>query len=173
MFPGNWCEIHIGDYHDEHSVSLLETDPSSSFQTLQDQEGECSANSEAEVNDESDHGTAISLQQRALNYLVKIKEENRIPQRTVENIAFATSRLFQGALHNLKKSLTETLQNADLVLEDIPGAIDCFDELSCCFDGLEKGWLPADEKLPCVVCNTRTYMMSLANKILNLQLHLM
>ena len=111
MFPGNGCEIHIGDYHDEHSVSLLETvendtDPSSSFQTLQDQEGECSANSEAEVNDESDHGTAISLQQRALNYLVKIKEENRIPQRTVENIAFATSRLFQGALHNLKKSLT-------------------------------------------------------------------
>ena len=40
---------------------------------------------------------------------------------------------------------------AVVVLEDIPGATDCFDELSDCFDGLEKGWLPSDEKLPCVV----------------------
>ena len=47
--------------------------------------------------------------------------------------------------------MAQTLQNADVVLEDIPGATDCFDELSDCFDDLEKGWLPSDEKLQCVV----------------------
>ena len=159
LFQGNWCEAYIG-HHNEYndSSSLTETvesadyaDPSSYFQTLGDQEWESSDDNETEDNGESEHGTSTTLQHRALNYLVKIKEENRIPQRTVENIAFETSRLFQGALHNLQSSLTETLRNADVVLEDIPGAADCFDELSDCFEGLAKGWLPSDEKLPCVV----------------------
>ena len=43
------------------------------------------------------------------------------------------------------------VQNVRLPLEDVPGATDCFDELSDCFDGFEKGWLPSDEKLPCMV----------------------
>lgn len=159
---GNWCEVDIGDQYGYNDSSLPieavesvdddddDADPTSSFKIFGDWEEENWDDNETEDNGESEHGTSSTLRQRALNYLVKIKEENRIPQRTVENIAFATSRLFQGALHNLQRSLTETLQNANIVLEDITGATECFEELSDCFDGLAKGWLPGDVKLPCV-----------------------
>ena len=162
LFSGNCCELNIGD-HDKYSDSLPLTETvesaddtdayadSSSFKAPSDQEGDGSSDNESEESGKSDNVTGTAIQQKALNYLVKIKEENRIPQRTVENIAFATSRLFQGALLNLKRKLAQSLQIVDVVLEDIPGATDCFDELSDCFDGLEKGWLPSDEKLPCVV----------------------
>ena len=164
---GNWCEVDIGDQYGYNDSSLPieavesvddddDDDPTSSFKIFGDWEEENWDDNETEDNGESEHGTSSTLRQRALNYLAKIKEENRIPQRTVENIAFATSRLFQGALHNLQRSLTETLQNANIVLEDITGATECFEELSDCFDGLAKGWLPGDVKLPCVVGKTMT-----------------
>ena len=162
LLLGNWCDLNIGDHDkDGDSSSLSETvesaddmdayaDPSH-FEASRDQEGDSSSDNESEESSKSENVTGTALQQKALNYLVKIKEENRIPQRTVENIAFATSRLFQGALLNLRRNLAQTLRNADVVMEDIPGATDCFEELSDCFDGLEKGWLPSDAKLPCVV----------------------
>ena len=162
LFLGNWCESNIGDHDkDSDSLALSETvesaddtdayaDPSS-YEAPGGQEGDSSSDNESEDSGKSENVTGSAIQQKALNYLIKIKEDNRIPQRTVENIAFATSRLFQGALLNLRRNLAQTLQNADVILEDIPGATDCFDELSDCFDGLEKGWLPSDEKLPCVV----------------------
>ena len=165
LFLGNWCELNIGGHDkDSDSFSLTETVESaddmdvyadrSYFEAPRDQEGDSSSDNESEESSKSENVTGTALQQKALNYLIKIKEENRIPQRTVANIAFATSRLFQGALFNLRRNLAQTLQNADVVLEDIPGATDCFDELSDCFDGLGKGWLPSDEKLPCVVRRT-------------------
>ena len=161
---GNWCEVDIGDHYGYNDSPLPieavesvddddddDADLTSSFKILGDWEEENWDGNESEDNGESEHGTCSTLQQRALNYLVKIKEENRIPQRTVENIAFATSWLFQGALHNLQRCLTETLQSANIVLEDITEVTECFKELSDCFDGLAKGWLPGDGELPCVV----------------------
>ena len=104
--------------------------------------------------DESKHGTCDSLQRKIVNYLVKVKEENRIPQRTVQNIAYATSRLFQGALVYLQEDLRECLNADNIELNDIPGAVDCFDKISHCLDGLEKGWIHTDGKLQCVVGST-------------------
>lgn len=170
MVLGNWCKADTGDHYGYNDSSLpieavesvhddddADADLTSSFKILGDWEEENWDDNESE-DVESEHGTSSTLQQRALNYLVKIKEENCIPQRTVENIAFATSRLFQGALHNLQRSLTETLQNANITLEDITGATECFEELSDCFDGQAKGWLPGDGKLPCVVGNHQDLM---------------
>lgn len=68
-----------------------------------------------------------------------MKEENRMPQQTVQNIACATSHLFQGALACLQEDLRESLNADNIILDDIPGAADCFDKVSHCFDSLEKG----------------------------------
>ena len=64
---------------------------------------------------------------------------------TTKNCANGPKLVLKGLC---KKSF---VQNVRLPLEDVPGATDCFDELSDCFDGFEKGWLPSDEKLPCMV----------------------
>ena len=91
MLLGNWCELNIGD-HDKDSVDSLSltetvesaddmdayTDPSH-FEAPRDPEGDSSSDNESEESSKSENVTGTALQQKALNYLIKIKE-NRIPQ---------------------------------------------------------------------------------------------
>lgn len=162
MFSGNWCVVDSDSVDaDESSLSSsliqcansAEDDTPScsyeSFPTTENQDGGFSSGSDSD--DESEHGPCNLLQQKIVNYLVKVKEENRMPQRTVQNIAYATSRLFQGALVYLQEDLSECLNADNIVLDDIPGATACFEKVSHCLDGLEKGWIHTDGKLRCVI----------------------
>lgn len=166
MFSGNWCEENSdsgdGDGCSLQS-SLIQFDES-----LDDDTPSCSDESfpltknldDALPSDldssgeKSEQDTYNLLQQKIVNYLLKVKEENRVPQRTVQNIARATSHLFQGALVHLQDDLRVCLNANNIALDDIPGAADCFDKVSHCLDGLEKGWIHIDGKLQCVVGST-------------------
>ena len=95
MFLGNWCEFNIGGHDkDSDSLSLTETVESADNMDAYAIEGDNSSDNELEESGKSGNVTGTALQQKALNYLIKIKEENRIPKWTVENIAFATFFFF-------------------------------------------------------------------------------
>mgnify|MGYP000376861563 CR=1 FL=1 len=163
MSLGNWCEKD-GDSVDgslsspeiQNAESAEDDMPFCCYESFQQAENEDEIfpsdpdSSDSDTEPESD--TCDLLQQKIVNYLVKIKEENRMPQQTVKNIAYATSHLFKGALVYLQEDLRECLNADNIVLDDIPGAADCFDKVSHCLDGLEKGWIHTTHgKLQCVV----------------------
>ena len=81
MFLGNWCEFNIGGHDkDSDSLSLTETVESADNIDAYDMEGDNSSDNELEESGKSGNVTGTALQQKALNYLIKIKEENRIPK---------------------------------------------------------------------------------------------
>lgn len=81
MFLGNWCEFNIeGHDKDSDSLSLTETVESADNMDAYAMEGDNSSDNELEENGKSGNVTGTALQQKALNYLIKIKEENRIPK---------------------------------------------------------------------------------------------
>lgn len=81
MFLGNWCEFNIeGHDKDSDSLSLTETVESADNMDAYAMEGDNSSGNELEENGKSGNVTGTALQQKALNYLIKIKEENRIPK---------------------------------------------------------------------------------------------
>lgn len=85
-------------------------------------------------------------------YLVKIKEENRLTQTTMERVAQATSDLFQVTLRKLKRKVEETLKDANI--DELPGLEDTFEEFNNPFEELQTKWMLREftrEKLPYVV----------------------
>lgn len=81
MFLGNWCEFNIGGHDkDSDSLSLTETVESADDMDAYAMEGYNSSDNELEESGKSGNVTGTALQQKALNYLIKIKEENRIPK---------------------------------------------------------------------------------------------
>lgn len=81
MFLGNWCEFNIGGHDkDSDSLSLTKTVESADNMDAYAMEGDNSSDNELEENGKSGNVTGTALQQKALNYLIKIKEENRIPK---------------------------------------------------------------------------------------------
>ena len=81
MFLGNWCEFNIGGHDkDSDSLSLTETVESADNMDAYDMEGDNSSDNELEESGKSGNVTGTALQQKALNCLIKIKEENRIPK---------------------------------------------------------------------------------------------
>lgn len=81
MFLGNWCEFNIGGHDkDSDSLSLTETVESADDMDAYAMEGDNSSDNELEESGKSGNVTGTALQQKALNSLIKIKEENRIPK---------------------------------------------------------------------------------------------
>lgn len=166
LLSGNWCEENSDSVDSDDCIqqsSLIQFDESlnddtpscssESFPLTENLDDELPSDPDSS-GDESKQGTYNSLQQKVVNYLLKVKEENRVPQRTVQNIARATSHLFQGALVHLQEDLRKCLNANNIALDDICGGADCFDKVSHCLDGLEKGWIRIDGKLRCVVGST-------------------
>lgn len=81
MFLGNWCEFNIGGHDkDSDSLSLTETVESADNMDAYAMEGDNSSDNELEESGKLGNVTGTALQQKALNHLIKIKEENRIPK---------------------------------------------------------------------------------------------
>lgn len=91
-------------------------------------------------------------------YLLKVKEENRLTQTTIQNIAKATSELFSVACNRLKRKVKETLKDANV--ETMPGIKAAFEEVISPFEDLDAKWMFPEftrDKLPYVVC-TYSYL---------------
>ena len=77
-----------------------------------------------------------SLHDLAVRYLIKVKEGNRLSNKATQNIAAATSQLFDIGFEQLEKRIEQSLSDVGLNIEDVPGISDCFDEILDPFDGL-------------------------------------
>lgn len=86
-------------------------------------------------------------------YLLKIKEENRLTQTTIQKVAQATSELFSVACRRLKRKVDEALNDANI--EELPGIEDAFEEVIAPFQQLDAKWMLPEftrDKLPYIVC---------------------
>lgn len=69
-----------------------------------------------------------SLKDLAVRYLIKIKEGNKLSNKAAQNIVATTSQLFDIAFEKLEKRIQESLTQAGLQIEDVPGIEEVFDE---------------------------------------------
>lgn len=84
-------------------------------------------------------------------YLLKVEEENRLTQTTVQNIAKATSEIFRFACSRLKRKI-EKLKNKNA--ERFPGIEAAFEDVASAFERLNAKWMFPEftrGKLPYVV----------------------
>lgn len=85
-------------------------------------------------------------------YLLKVKEENRLTQTTVQNIAKATSELFLVACRRLKQKIEETLKDENA--KRFPEIEAAFEDVTSPFEQLNAKWMFPEftrDKLPYVV----------------------
>lgn len=85
-------------------------------------------------------------------YLLKVKEENRLTQTTVQNIAKATSELFLVACNRLKQKIEETLKDENA--KRFPEIEAAFEDVTSPFEQLNAKWMFPEftrDKLPYVV----------------------
>ena len=85
---------------------------------------------------------------------MKIKEENRLTQATIQRVALATSDLFSVACRRLKRKVEETLRHANI--DELPGLEAAFEDFTSPSEQLQTKWMLAEfrrEKLPYVVCH--------------------
>ena len=75
-------------------------------------------------NDESKE----SLPDLAAKFLLKIKHENVLNQKTVHNIAHSTCALISATVAHLKRGIEECLKEADVDADELPGLNDVFAE---------------------------------------------
>ena len=66
-------------------------------------------------------------------FLFKIKEENKLTQKSLQQIAIATRQLLQGSIQRIKRKADSCLLNAGINSRDVPGFDDAFldDILDC------------------------------------------
>lgn len=78
----------------------------------------------------------LSFHHLAKNYLIKIKESNRLSNRATQNIACVTSALLGEACLQIEDKIKTSLEDANLNYEDIPGITEAFDNFANPFQGL-------------------------------------
>lgn len=61
-------------------------------------------------------------------FLFKIKEENKLTQKSLQKIAIATKQLFQGSIQRIKRKAEDCLAEAGIDSGDIPGFQDSFQD---------------------------------------------
>ena len=82
-----------------------------------------------------------SVQDKAAKFLLKVKEENRLGQTTMQKITGAASKFFRGTLQMLKRKLTDSLENEfNVESTDISGFEEAFEEIDDPFEGLNTAW---------------------------------
>lgn len=59
-------------------------------------------------------------------FLFKIKEENKLTQKSLQHIAIATRQLLQGSIQRIKRKAESCLLNAGINSSDVPGFDDAF-----------------------------------------------
>ena len=66
-------------------------------------------------------------------FLFKIKEENKLTQKSLQQIAIATKQLVQGSIQRIKRKADSCLLSAGINSRDVPGFDDAFldDILDC------------------------------------------
>ncbi|KAK3731003.1 hypothetical protein QZH41_018751, partial [Actinostola sp. cb2023] len=81
------------------------------------------------------------VQDKAAKFLLKVKEENRLGQTTMQKITGAASKFFRGTLQMLKRKLTDSLENEfNVESTDISGFEEAFEEIDDPFEGLNTAW---------------------------------
>lgn len=116
---------------------------------LSDENSECTS---SEISPLNHTHSEEPLAHIAGKYILKIKEENRLTQSTMQKVAQATSDLFSVACRRLKRKVEEALDDANL--EKLPGIDDAFEEVITPFEQLNAKWMLAEftrDKLPYVV----------------------
>ena len=66
-------------------------------------------------------------------FLFKIKEENKLTQKCLQQIASATKQLLEGSIQRIKRKAEDCLSNAGINSSNVPGFDDAFlDEILDC-----------------------------------------
>lgn len=70
---------------------------------------------------------------RLPRFLFKIKEENKLTQKCLQQIASATRQLLEGSIERIKRKAVTSLSDAGINSTDVPGFDDAFldDVLDC------------------------------------------
>ena len=167
IISGSWIlnEPAYSSLHEVPSNSLSEAEdyleyvPKDTITPLSDgNDGNSAASFSADMclhNQTNDEGPLVDIMAK---YLLKVKEENRLTQTTVEKIAKATSELFSVACRRLQRKVDETLKDANM--EKLPGIDAAFEEVTAPFEQLDSKWMLPEftrKKLPYVVCIYMVY----------------
>ena len=84
---------------------------------------------------------------RLPRFLFKIKEENKLSQKCLQQIASATRQLLEGSIEGIKRKAVTSLSDAGINSTDVPGFDDAFlDDILDCNNhtsyGVKCGELP-------------------------------